>query len=351
MNTIIIYSVAGLLTVLALGFTIAQPRRFINVIISILALVMWLYIIGDSIGSASAVYWRLVIMIGLIILPLTIIGSAIFKLYYEYASRKKPVGMLKSLLFLLIVAVVSVAVWAAVWYKYRNIEYSHFMAYKHFMTNVDYALDFIFMLIWIVAITIAFSFAGFCLYSKMHMIMPKGKKYGYIIVHGDGVQQGGKISDSLQEYLDKAIEVYQKCCEPTAKFVASGMQIRLMEKSEAVIIKDYLMSKGIPQDRIMTEELSHNVGTTLRLSILQILKNEERQKVRAIIFTDEYYMFRMNLYASKMKMDIKSVAMRDDSGNTTMQYLREYVIAAYYYRFFLAGWMTVAIAGIVMMLL
>lgn len=342
-------NVSVIITALFIVTVFLEPRRFANIVFFLLTLCSWLLTLRDMLGTGATAVLRMVILMGLIIIPLTVIGSGVYLLYYGYMTRKKEYGMVKSLLFLLVVGIVSLGIWCLTWIQYRHFEYRHFTVFRRTMSSWDYVRDFSFLWLWMLVLTVAVTVLCFWMYSISFRWLPCKRDFDYMIVHGDGLQKGKEVSLELGEYLDRAMRVYEKCCRPEAKIIASGMQIRLGNLSEAAMIRKYFMDKGLSAAQIVMEETGNNVTATLVQS--KRLLDSLQAPYSALIFTDDYLMFRMNLYARKMKMNVEAVGYHSHQSNRAMQFFREYLIAMMYYKGWLILWLIAATAGIVWFLM
>jgi len=83
-----------------------------------------------------------------------------------------------------------------------------------------------------------------------------------IIVLGAAVWNG-KPSPAMRERLDVALELYREGM--AGQMIVSG-GVGQGEKSEAEVMKDYLVRKGVPAERIHLEDQARNTWENLRFS-------------------------------------------------------------------------------------
>lgn len=114
----------------------------------------------------------------------------------------------------------------------------------------------------------SFTFVSLLFYSWIYRILPRRRKYDYIIIHGAGLD-GTRPTPLLAGRIDKALELWNKQHQQ-GKFVASGGQGADEVVSEAQAMWDYLLEKGVPADAILMEDKSTTTWENLKNSIAVI---------------------------------------------------------------------------------
>jgi len=114
----------------------------------------------------------------------------------------------------------------------------------------------------------SFTFVSLLFYSWIYRTLPRRRKYGYIIIHGAGLD-GTRPTPLLAGRIDKALELWNKQHQQ-GKFVASGGQGADEVVSEAQAMRDYLLEKGVPADAILMEDKSTTTWENLKNSIAVI---------------------------------------------------------------------------------
>ena len=114
----------------------------------------------------------------------------------------------------------------------------------------------------------SFTFVSLLFYSWIYRILPRRRKYDYIIIHGAGLD-GTRPTPLLAGRIDKALELWNKQ-QQQGKFVASGGQGADEVVSEAQAMRDYLLEKGVPADAILMEDKSTTTWENLKNSIAVI---------------------------------------------------------------------------------
>lgn len=104
------------------------------------------------------------------------------------------------------------------------------------------------------------------------------------------------MSKALKRRLDTAL-IYLND-NPDSKIIVSGGQGKGEEISEALAMKNYLVSMGINEMRIMMEDQSTNTEENIRFS--QSFINGKNQKI--VVVTNKFHVFRATLIAKKQGM-------------------------------------------------
>lgn len=139
-----------------------------------------------------------------------------------------------------------------------------------------------------------------------------------IFVFGAGLIEN-RLSRSLKVRLDHAYELalkYEKC-----PIIVSGGQGKNEWMSEAQAMKDYLVSLGINEERVLMEDKSKTTQENLVLSMrLYDLKNK-----KIALVSNQFHVYRTELMARKLGLDgFSSPAYLHHIG-TFAFYIREYL--------------------------
>lgn len=125
----------------------------------------------------------------------------------------------------------------------------------------------------------------------------------YLIILGCGIRKDGTPCPLLQGRIDRAIAFRNDQLKKTGKdliFVTSGGQGGNEVISESESMKRYLISKGIPEDRILKEDRSVNTYENMKFSKAKIL--EQASDAKIAFSTSNYHVFRSGLFARRVKM-------------------------------------------------
>ena len=137
------------------------------------------------------------------------------------------------------------------------------------------------------------------------------KDKDFIIILGCSLMKDGTPTPLLKGRVDRAIEFARRQKEETGKdliFVTSGGQGPGEVISESLSMKNYLLSQGIPEDRIIMEDKSTNTFENMQFSKEKILALKPDAKIA--FSTTNYHVFRSGLYARRNKMKAQGIGAR-----------------------------------------
>ncbi|RAL21893.1 YdcF family protein [Thermoflavimicrobium daqui] len=99
-------------------------------------------------------------------------------------------------------------------------------------------------------------------------------------------------SPALKERLDKGAELYKKGW--VQYLILSGGKGTLKLKSEAMVMKDYLVQQGVQEEHLILEDQSTNTRENLKNTKLLL---EKRKLDQLYLITHDYHMHRSLQYA------------------------------------------------------
>ncbi|MCP3798106.1 YdcF family protein [Allokutzneria sp. A3M-2-11 16] len=144
---------------------------------------------------------------------------------------------------------------------------------------------------------IAFAFGCFLLYSILYARVGHRGRTDFIVVLGAGLK-GDEVPAQLAGRLDKAREVAASF--PEAMIIVSGGRGPGASISEARAMADYLISRGVPSNRVVLEEKSR---TTLQNLIFSGEMMAEREPgYRCVVVTSNYHVLRAAAFARRAKV-------------------------------------------------
>lgn len=139
------------------------------------------------------------------------------------------------------------------------------------------------------------------------------------IILGAQMKESGP-SDVLQRRLDKALGYLQE--NPDTVVVVSGGQGGNEPVSEARGMRDYLVARGIAEERILMEDASTNTWENLAYSAKLIDKGSDR----VVIVTNNFHVFRAVSIAEKQGYNaVQGMAASTHRGNLLNNLLREFL--------------------------
>lgn len=178
-------------------------------------------------------------------------------------------------------------------------------------------------------------FGAYLIYSWFSQKFPIKQKIDYIIVLGSGIRSE-EVPPLLKSRLDKGIEYYQK--NPAACFVVSGGQGADEPVSEAFAMRNYLLSQGIPEDRIILEDRSRTTLENMKFSKEKILADWQGQETPFVIFTtNNYHVLRGALYAGKVGLKAEGVGAPTALYFLPTALIREFIALLIHYKWFSIG--------------
>ena len=175
----------------------------------------------------------------------------------------------------------------------------------------------------------------------------ENKKVDYVIILGARVK-GKKPAKSLMERIKAATEYLKK--NPEVKVIATGGKGANEGIAEGVAIKRELLKNGINEDRIILEDKSKNTVENFRFSLEKIRNSESEngknknsenngnRKIKVLIVTNDYHIFRSKNIARKVGFDNKDYEIYGLPAKTPLisipqSYFREFLSNVNYFLF------------------
>ncbi len=124
---------------------------------------------------------------------------------------------------------------------------------------------------------------AFVYYQEVHVPVPT-EKADALIVLGAQVQPSGEPSVQLAWRLEAALEVFNQNPVP---IVVSGGQGGNEPRPEGEVMRDWLIEKGVPTDKILVDSVSVNTLQNIRHAV-SLLNGLDIQNVR--IVTSDYHL-------------------------------------------------------------
>ena len=173
----------------------------------------------------------------------------------------------------------------------------------------------------------------------------ENKKVDYVIILGARVK-GEKPAKSLMERIKAATKYLKK--NPEVKVIATGGKGTNEGIAEGVAIKRELLKNGINEDRIILEDKSKNTVENFRFSLEKIRNSENgknknsenngNRKIKVLIVTNDYHIFRSKNIARKVGFDNKDYEIYGLPAKTPLisipqSYFREFLSNVNYFLF------------------
>ena len=150
----------------------------------------------------------------------------------------------------------------------------------------------------------------------------------YILILGCQIREDGALTPLLRSRADRAVAFAQMQKEKTGKelvFVPSGGQGPDEVMAEADAIKNYLLSLGIPEERILSENRSVNTYENIRNSMALIREREPGKTPKAAFSTTNYHVFRAGLIAEALGEKLEGVGSPTKRYFWVNAFVREFI--------------------------
>lgn len=148
-----------------------------------------------------------------------------------------------------------------------------------------------------------------------------------VIVLGCGIR-GKNVSAVLAYRLDKTVEYYNK--NQYAIIVVSGGQGPQEEITEAEAMKQYLITKGIPEDKIIKEERATSTTENIVYS-KEILDTKFDKEYKVVVITNNFHIYRASKIAKKAGLDATHFNAKVKWDTIVANYIRETMGVAKYW--------------------
>ncbi|MGN7478232.1 YdcF family protein [Solibacillus silvestris] len=124
----------------------------------------------------------------------------------------------------------------------------------------------------------------------------------YVVILGAKVKPGGVPSLSLANRLDAAVDYMQK--HPNVRAIVSGGQGADEDRTEASVMSQYLMERGIDKNRILIEDQS----TSTYENLLYSKKLLPEQVTSITIVSNDFHLKRATILAGKIGLQADVLA-------------------------------------------
>lgn len=149
---------------------------------------------------------------------------------------------------------------------------------------------------------VSFLFVCFLLYSLVYGRIRSRRAVDFIVVLGAGLLDGRRVPPLLAGRLDRGREVFtaqrERGGDPV--LVSSGGQGPDEEVPEAHAMREHLVSRGVPADRVLVEDRSRTTWENLTFSAQ--LMRASKADYRCVIVTNNFHVLRAALLARKAKV-------------------------------------------------
>ena len=140
-----------------------------------------------------------------------------------------------------------------------------------------------------------------------------------VIVLGAGVNHE-MVSRPLAHRLYAAIDYWER--NPDAYIIVCGGLGNRAIITEAEAMSRFLVRRGIPQEKILLEELSTSTYENLVFA-KEILEEHFQGEFRAVVITNDFHIYRATQMARGVGLDVSRVGAHTDWYSRPVNYLRE----------------------------
>ena len=142
-----------------------------------------------------------------------------------------------------------------------------------------------------------------------------------IIVLGCGLEEDGTPAPTLKNRLDGCLKYFDK--NPDCYVVVTGGYSRFNNITEASAMKKYLTEKGVPADRILTDEGATNTKENFQNSV-KLLKEKGIPTDNICYVTNSFHIYRRGVYADMCGFEkITAISVKTDAAVFIPAVLRE----------------------------
>ena len=137
------------------------------------------------------------------------------------------------------------------------------------------------------------------------------KDKDFLIILGCGLKKDGSLSGILKGRVDRALLFYEDQKRKTGKelfFITSGGQGEDEVITESRAMKEYLVSKGVPGEKVIEEDRSTTTFENMKFSKEIVMKKDPKGKV--VFSTTNYHVFRSGLLSRRVKMRAQGIGAK-----------------------------------------
>ncbi len=150
----------------------------------------------------------------------------------------------------------------------------------------------------------------------------------YMLILGCQIMPDGSLTPLLKSRADRALAFADMQKKKTGKdltFVPSGGRGADEIMAEADAIRNYLLSVGVPDERILPENKSVNTEENIRNSMRLIRENAGETQPKVAFSTTNYHVFRAGLIAFKQGERLEGVGSPTKRYFWINAFVREFV--------------------------
>lgn len=173
--------------------------------------------------------------------------------------------------------------------------------------------------------------------------LDENENFNYVIVFGSSVSLNTNRNSIINKRLDKALE-YASSHEDT-KFILTGAKVGNEPLEEATYMKEYMMKRGISEDRVLTDTLSintyENISNALYIIKSDVIKSNVYDTIldspvfvnnsgynlnylKIGLLSTDFHIFRINMMSKKLGIEEQyDIVVKSDFLHRLYLYVQE----------------------------
>ena len=150
----------------------------------------------------------------------------------------------------------------------------------------------------------------------------------FILILGCQINSDGTLTPLLKGRTDRAIDFADKQENDNGKkviFVPSGGKGDDEIIAEGQAIHNYLIERGIPESRILTEDKSVSTFENLKYSMELIRKHTDAKEPKIVFSTTNYHVFRAGIFATEQGIKAEGIGSKTKRYFSINAFVREFI--------------------------
>lgn len=147
------------------------------------------------------------------------------------------------------------------------------------------------------------------------------KKADFVLVLGAAVK-GKTMSLALYQRMEESLKYINKY--PEVKIIVSGGKGQGEDISEAEAMREFLIKKGISEDRIISEDKSRNTKENIKNTKIKLKELYGKSDFNIVLITSNFHVFRAKLLADRFGLKVNTISAPIHIGIVPNSYFREY---------------------------
>jgi uncharacterized SAM-binding protein YcdF (DUF218 family) len=154
---------------------------------------------------------------------------------------------------------------------------------------------------------VSFQFVSFVVYAWLYGRLPVSRHADFVVVLGSGLQGGGRVSPLLASRLDRGMVVFNRLASDPLLIVSGGKGSD-EQVSEATAMSAYVVSRGVPESRVVLEDQSRTTEENLIYS--KAIMERLHPGYSCVIVTSNFHVFRAAMLARRLHVNGQATGAR-----------------------------------------